>query len=124
MTIMLNRTLSTKKSIFFALLDFFGIGRSLSKKILMKLKIPLNYKFEILSDTKFNILKKYLLRLSINLEENLKRKIYLNIKKLQEIRCYRGIRHLKGLPVRGQRTRTNAATCKRLIGFEKKLVTG
>ena len=60
----LNRTISTKKYIFFALLEFFGIGRSISKKILQKLKINFNLKFSNLSDNEVNNLKKYLLNLS------------------------------------------------------------
>jgi small subunit ribosomal protein S13 len=88
----------------------FGIGRSTAKKICQVTAIPENKKVKDLDDADLEKLRdevgKYLT------EGDLRREITMNIKRLMDLGCYRGFRHRKGLPVRGQRTRTNARTRK------------
>ncbi len=101
----------------------YGIGRSMSSKILKNLNIKGDTKVKDLSESDLNRLREYLAKMP--LEGDLKRKIQLDIKRLQEIGCYRGLRHRKRLPVRGQRTKTNARTRKgkRVTVANKKKVT-
>lgn len=88
----------------------FGIGRAASKKICQLSSIPETKKVKELDDSDLEKLRdevgKYLT------EGDLRREITMNIKRLMDLGCYRGFRHRKGLPVRGQRTRTNARTRK------------
>lgn len=111
----LGTDLENKKKIFIALTSIYGIGLSRSLKILKNLKIDLKKNVENL--TEFEAIKlRNLLEEGNNfqLEGNLKRYINQNISRLIEIKCYRGKRHLKKLPVRGQRTRTNSRTVRKL----------
>ncbi|HCB52108.1 TPA: 30S ribosomal protein S13 [Patescibacteria group bacterium] len=105
------------KSIWIALTAIYGIGRNRSKKVLESLKIsPAKKVKEIDEDEQKKIsdeLKKYVL------ENDLNREIAHAIKRLKEIKCYRGMRHNVGLPVRGQCTRKNARTAKKLLGRSK-----
>ena len=98
------------KRIEVSLTYIYGIGRQLSRKILADAKVDLDKKAKDLSDTEINAIRteidKYLV------EGDLRREVALNIKNLKEIGCYRGKRHIKGLPVRGQRTNRNARTRK------------
>ena len=87
----------------------YGIGRSLSNKILEKTEIDKNKKMKDLTDAEINKLREEIEK-NHQVEGDLRRIEGLNVKRLTEINCYRGIRHRKGLPVRGQRTRTNART--------------
>lgn len=87
----------------------YGIGRSLSNKILEKTGIDKNKRMKDLSDQEINKLREEIEK-NYQVEGDLRRIEGLNVKRLIEINCYRGIRHRKGLPVRGQRTRTNART--------------
>ena len=87
----------------------YGIGRSLSNKILGKTGIDKNKKMKDLTDSEINKLREEIEK-NYQVEGDLRRIEGLNVKRLTEINCYRGIRHRKGLPVRGQRTRTNART--------------
>ncbi len=109
--------LDENKSIWIALTAIYGIGRNRSKKVLESLKIsPAKKVKEIDEDEQKKIsdeLKKYVL------ENDLKREIAHAIKRLKEIKCYRGMRHNVGLPVRGQCTRKNARTAKKLLGRSK-----
>ena len=98
------------KRIEIALTYIHGIGRKLSRNILTKLNINLDTKANDLTDEEISKIRKELD--NHLLEGDLRREIALNIKRLQEIGCYRGIRHRKGLPCRGQKTKTNARTCK------------
>ena len=95
----------------------YGIGRNKSKKILESLKIDHMKKVKEVSEEEqkklSDELKKYVL------ENDLKREIAHAIKRLKEIKCYRGMRHNLGLPVRGQCTRKNARTAKKLLGRSK-----
>lgn len=87
----------------------YGIGRNLSNKILLKTGIDKNKRMKDLSDSEVNKLREEIEKNYI-VEGDLRRVEGLNVKRLIEINCYRGIRHRKGLPVRGQRTKTNART--------------
>lgn len=103
----------------------YGIGKSLSNKVLEKTGIDKNKKMKDLSDTEIKKLQEEIEK-NHQVEGDLRRIEGLNIKRLTEINCYRGIRHRKGLPVRGQRTRTNARTRrgrKRMTVAGKKQVT-
>lgn len=103
--------LPTNKRIEYALTYLFGIGLKTSQDILNKLKIDFNKRVKDLSDSEVASISK---EVSSNyiVEGELRKEITLNIKRLQEIGSYRGSRHKKGLPVRGQRTKTNARTRK------------
>ena len=96
------------KRIEVALTYIYGIGRRLSHDILTKLKIDLDTKVENLSPTDEQRIREAISKLAV--EGDLKRQVATNIKRLQEIGTYRGFRHRRRLPVRGQRTRTNART--------------
>jgi small subunit ribosomal protein S13 len=99
-----------EKRIVISLTYIFGIGLSTSKKILAACGISEDTRTKNLTeDELFNIRKEIE---SIKIEGDLRREVTLNIKRLQEIGSYRGMRHRKGLPVRGQKTKTNARTCK------------
>ncbi len=89
----------------------FGIGRSRAQKILDTLKIDRNKKIKDLTDQEIAAIKDFIEK-NYRVEGDLRTEINLNIKRLIEIGCYRGLRHRMGLPVRGQRTRTNARTRK------------
>lgn len=101
----------------------YGIGRSLSRKILQNLNIKMDVKVRDLNEVDLNKIREYIAKMPV--EGDLKRKVQLDIKRLQEIGCYRGLRHRKRLPVRGQRTKTNARTRKgrRITVANKKQVT-
>lgn len=103
--------LPTHKVVYVALTKIFGIGRPTSKTILEKLKIPLHKRTKDLSEEEVSKLREAIEK-NYQVEGELKSEITLNIKRLVEIGCYRGIRHRMGLPVRGQRTRTNSRTRK------------
>lgn len=87
----------------------YGIGRALSNKILEKTSIDKNKRMKDLSDSEIKKLQEEIEK-NYQVEGDLRRIEGLNVKRLTEINCYRGIRHRKGLPVRGQRTKTNART--------------
>nr|YP_009551150.1 ribosomal protein S13 [Vischeria sp. ACOI 3415]AOW70841.1 ribosomal protein S13 [Vischeria sp. CAUP Q 202]QAA12087.1 ribosomal protein S13 [Vischeria sp. ACOI 3415]QFR99650.1 ribosomal protein S13 [Vischeria stellata] len=100
------------KSIEIALTYIYGIGRTRSKEILNLLKINPETKTKFLTDKDISQLRE-LIEKSYTTESDLKRLVSLNIKRLVEINCYRGRRHIQGLPLRGQRTKTNAQTRKK-----------
>lgn len=99
------------KRLLVALRYIFGIGKSLAYKIPKKLGIDPNKRVSELTEEEFTKLKNEIEK-NYKVEGDLRTEIKLNIKRLIDIGCYRGIRHKKGLPVRGQRTRTNARTRK------------
>src|SRR3989344_4649578 len=103
--------LPRSKKMEFALTAIYGIGRSLSKKILDEAKVPLNKISDELTEGDVSKIREVLER-AYKVEGDLRREITLNIKRLVDLGCYRGIRHRKGLPVRGQRTHSNARTRK------------
>ncbi|MBQ5988425.1 MAG: 30S ribosomal protein S13 [Oscillospiraceae bacterium] len=101
--------LPKNKRIEIALTYIFGIGNTTAKKILAETGVNPDTRVKDLTDDDENKLREYIDK-NINVEGDLRREIALNIKRLVEINCYRGIRHRRGLPVRGQRTKTNAST--------------
>ncbi|MDR2782721.1 MAG: 30S ribosomal protein S13 [Treponema sp.] len=107
------------KHVNIALTYIFGIGRASADEICAKTKIDPNRKINDLSQEELNELRQ-LIENDYKVEGRLRTEIALNIKRLMDIGCYRGLRHRKGLPLRGQRTRTNARTRK----GKKKTVAG
>jgi small subunit ribosomal protein S13 len=88
-----------------------GIGRSRSNEILSEIDVDPDIRGRDLNEIEVSRLRQFIDR-NYEVEGDLRRRVNQNIQRLQEIGCYRGIRHRKGLPVRGQRTRTNARTQK------------
>lgn len=101
----------------------YGIGRPLAHTICKTLNINFDTRAKDISEADLNKIREFIAKMPI--EGDLRRKIQLDIKRLQEIGCYRGLRHRKRLPVRGQRTKTNARTRKgkRVTVANKKMVT-
>ena len=99
------------KQIAYSLPYLYGIGRALAKEICKKAGIPENKKTEELSENDIKKIRE-LLETEYRVEGDLRREVQMNIKRLMDLGCYRGLRHRKGLPVRGQRTHTNARTRK------------
>jgi len=99
------------KRVEIALTYIFGIGRSLAKKILQQTGVNPDKRVKDLTESEVNILRETIER-NYKVEGELRREIAMNIKRLIDIGCYRGLRHKMNLPVRGQRTRTNARTRK------------
>lgn len=104
-------TLPPTKRIEYALTAIHGIGRSLADKILSQAKLEPGRKTETLSEQEVARLRETIEK-SYRVEGELRREIFGNIKRLKEIGAYRGIRHGRGLPVRGQRTKTNSRTVR------------
>ncbi len=100
--------LPREKRIEAALTAITGIGRSISHKILKAVNIDINIRVKDLTEDQENVLRAEVAKYKV--EGDLRREIQLNIKRLQDIGSYRGMRHKKRLPVRGQRTKTNART--------------
>jgi small subunit ribosomal protein S13 len=92
------------------LTSIYGIGRTTAQKICTAAGISYAKKIKDLSDTDLEKIREEIGRLTI--EGDLRREMSINIKRLMDLGCYRGIRHRRGLPVRGQRTKTNARTRK------------
>jgi small subunit ribosomal protein S13 len=88
----------------------YGIGRARARALLVAVNVPLTKKVKELTDAELERIRDALARVPV--EGDLRREIQLSIKRLIDLGCYRGVRHRKGLPVRGQRTRTNARTRK------------
>lgn len=112
-----GHVLADNKSIRIALTTVYGIGRERSQKILEKVAVPYLTKVKDITDDQQKLivdeLKNYIL------ENDLRREVWFAIKRLKEIKCYRGMRHNMWLPVRGQITRKNAKTAKKLLGRSK-----
>jgi small subunit ribosomal protein S13 len=104
----LGITLPDNKRIEIALTTLYGVGRSRAHYILNKAKIDLNKKPKDLSQEEENEIRKIVEGFKI--EGDLKREVAANIKRLKDIKSYRGSRHARGLPARGQRTKTNSRT--------------
>ncbi len=99
------------KRIEIALTYIYGIGRSTSQKILTKLNIDLNTRTKDITESDAQKIREEI-DAQYNVEGELRHQVKMNIKRLQDIGCYRGLRHKKGLPVRGQRTKTNNRTVR------------
>ena len=109
------------KRVVVALTYIYGVGLTTAKKVLAENGISEDIRVKDLSDEQMNAIRKSLD--TYKLEGDLRRDNQLNIKRLMEVGCYRGIRHRRGLPVRGQRTKTNARTRKgprRTVANKKK----
>jgi small subunit ribosomal protein S13 len=98
-----------EKRIEAALPYIYGVGLTLSKKILAETKVDPNKRTKDLTEVEMNRLREYVEK-NFKVEGALRQQVLLNIKRLKEIAAYRGIRHMRGLPVRGQRTKTNSRT--------------
>ncbi|MFO0743501.1 MAG: 30S ribosomal protein S13 [Candidatus Paceibacterota bacterium] len=103
-------TIPEKKRLEVALTAVYGIGRPRVKMILEKLNIDLGKKVEELTADEEKDIRREVE--SFKIEGDLRRDVQLNIKRLKDVKCYRGIRHLRHLPVRGQRTKTNNRTVR------------
>jgi len=99
------------KQIEIALTYIYGIGRSLSRKILQEVGVDPRRKASDLNSQEISKLKD-IIEKNYKIEGELKRQIMMNIKRLKDVGTWRGVRHIKGLPVRGQRTRTNTRTVR------------
>jgi small subunit ribosomal protein S13 len=114
--------LPREKRVEVALTYIFGIGLPTSQKILAKTGVSPDTRVRDLSEAEVTKLRDIIDR-EIKVEGDLRREVSLNIKRLMEIGCYRGLRHRRGLPVRGQRTKTNARTRKgpaKTVGARRK----
>lgn len=98
------------KRVQIALTYIYGIGKSTSSKLLKELGIDLDTKVKDLTEAEVGEIRNYINDLVV--EGDLRREVSMNINRLREMNSYRGIRHRRGLPVRGQRTKTNARTRK------------
>lgn len=116
----LGNNLNNKKKLYIALTSIYGIGISSALKILKKLNIDPHLKVSELTELNVSGLRELLETDEFKLEGELKRIINSNIRRLIDINSIRGRRHLKGLPVRGQRTRTNNRTSRRQSFFSSK----
>ena len=103
--------LPREKSVEIGLTYIYGIGRASSNRILTAAGVNPDTRVKDLTDDEVKKLANTIAETQ-TVEGDLRREIAMNIKRLQEIGCYRGIRHRKSLPVRGQKTKTNARTCK------------
>jgi len=114
--------LPREKRVEIGLTYIYGIGRPSSNRILKEAGVSPDIRVRDLTDDDVSKIRKVIDETQV-VEGDLRREIALNIKRLTEIGCYRGIRHRKGLPVRGQRTKTNARTRKgpkRTVANKKK----
>ena len=102
----------SQKRVEVALTYLYGIGRSLSKEVLARTGIDPNKRAKDLTDKEIATITADIQKNEIKVEGDLKREVQQNIKRLIDAHTYRGMRHVKGLPVRGQRTHTNARTRK------------
>ncbi|MBR1634966.1 MAG: 30S ribosomal protein S13 [Lachnospiraceae bacterium] len=115
--------LPREKRVEIGLTYIYGIGRVSSNKILESAGVNPDTRVKDLTDEEVKKISDVIDKEEYMVEGDLRREIALNIKRLQEIGCYRGIRHRKGLPVRGQKTKTNARTRKgpkRTVANKKK----
>ncbi|HRH22543.1 MAG TPA: 30S ribosomal protein S13 [Candidatus Paceibacterota bacterium] len=104
----LGITLPENKRIEIALTELYGVGRSRALSILAEAKVDVAKKAKDISPDEENAIRKIIE--GVKIEGDLKRQIAANVKRLKDIKAYRGIRHMRGLPVNGQRTKTNSRT--------------
>ena len=112
----------TQKRVVVSLTYIYGVGAPRAAEILEKLKIDPNTRVNNLTDEQVDSIRD-LLNTDYQIEGDLRREVLMNIKRLTDLGCYRGLRHRKGLPVRGQKSKTNARTRKgprRAIAGKKK----
>lgn len=114
--------LPKNKRIEIALTYIYGIGRTISQKLLVDSGVDFNTRTDNLTESEVARIREQIDK-NVKVEGDLRRDISMNIKRLMDLGCYRGLRHRKGLPVRGQRTKTNARTRKgpaRTVAGKKK----
>lgn len=104
-------TLPANKRVEIGLTYLYGIGRTRAAQILKQAKISPDTRVKDLGESQVNALREFIEK-TYRIEGELRREVVMNIKRLKEIGCYRGVRHLKHLPVRGQRTKTNSRTVR------------
>jgi len=112
----------TQKRVEIALTYIYGIGLTSSRKILETAKINPDTRVKDLSDAEVDSIRA-IINEDVTVEGDLRREVTMNIKRLTDLGCYRGLRHRRGLPVRGQRSKTNARTRKgprRTVAGKKK----
>jgi len=100
-----------RKHVWISLQSIYGVGPKISTEICDKAQVPRNKVTDSLDDNELKRIREAM-DASYKVEGDLRREIQLNIKRLMDLGCYRGLRHRRGLPVRGQRTHTNARTRK------------
>jgi small subunit ribosomal protein S13 len=100
-----------EKKVEIALTYLYGIGRARSRQVLDEAHVDWNKRANDLTETEISAITG-IIQKTCRVEGDLRREVQMNIKRLMDIRCYRGVRHVKGLPVRGQRTHTNSRTRK------------
>jgi small subunit ribosomal protein S13 len=98
------------KHVVIALTSIYGIGNSSAMKLCQQLKLVPSTKVSQLTDAELDALRAEIATMAV--EGDLRRTVTINIKRLMDLGCYRGLRHRRGLPLRGQRTKTNARTRK------------
>ncbi|MDY0058492.1 MAG: 30S ribosomal protein S13 [Myxococcota bacterium] len=103
--------LPRRKPIWIALTYIYGIGRSAAKKIVEKANLDPTIRAQDLTEHQVKLIRE-VIDAEYKVEGDLRREVSMNIKRLMDLGCYRGLRHRRGLPVRGQRTSTNARTRK------------
>jgi len=114
--------LPRQKRVEYALTYIFGIGLTSSRAILTKCGVDFSVRVKDLAESEINKIAKEIQEF-YKVEGDLRKEVNMNIKRLMDIGCYRGLRHRRGLPARGQRTRTNARTRKgpkRTVGARRK----
>ena len=104
--------LPRNKRMDIALTYIYGVGRALAKEILTAADVPLAKRTDDLDDNESRRLREVIEQKQIKVEGDLRRDVSMNIKRLMDLGCFRGLRHRKSLPVRGQRTHPNARTRK------------
>ena len=109
---LLGVDIPNRKKVEFSLRYIYGVGPTRAKVILKATNIDPNRRTMDLNEQELSLISNYIIDQKIMVEGDLRRNITNNLKRLQSIRCYRGLRHQRGLPVRGQRTITNARTRK------------
>jgi small subunit ribosomal protein S13 len=114
--------LPRNKRVVIALTYIYGIGRATAQKIVSESGVDMNTRTDNLTETEVAKIRDYIDK-NVKVEGDLRRDVSMNIKRLMDLGCYRGLRHRRGLPVRGQRTKTNARTRKgpaRTVAGKKK----
>lgn len=109
---LLGVDIPNRKKVEYSLRYIYGVGPTRAKEILDAVEIDPNRRTQDLSEQELSLISNYIIDNKIMVEGDLRRAITNNLKRLQSIRCYRGLRHQRRLPVRGQRTITNARTRK------------
>jgi small subunit ribosomal protein S13 len=104
--------LPRNKRMEIALTYLYGVGKTKSREILQAAGISLDKRSDELDDNESRRIREVIEQMGLKIEGDLRREVSMNIKRLMDLGCYRGLRHRKSLPVRGQRTHTNARTRK------------